>query len=378
MKQRKPYYFYLQSIGLLPFSLILIVASYSLEIYTGRFVLLIGVISLCIEIFYKIVYHRFLLMLGVSTLTLLQFVFFKYFLEKLLYDSLVFTDSVLLIGLLIINILFIRKFYKFFCHDYLENEISGSKKVMDNSVYEFMYMSRLLLYLSTFYGIATVTFNVISPNNENVYNFLNFRLGFILIIVYFVYESIRIILLNIMLSKEVWLPIVNDSLSYVGQVEKQESFSSDNCYLHPHLRVIIMNGNKIYLQPNQIKRSLSGLHWDTPVSVDLVCRKTLDNVLVRILEKYISLENKNVPRKLLSYKYESNVMNRIVLLYVLNLSDESHFIRKSQGGKFWTPAQIEAELKNDVFSDCFKQEYKLLKNTILLAWNYMEGKDEDK
>lgn len=96
---------------------------------------------------------------------------------------------------------------------------------------------------------------------------------------YFVYECIRIILLNKMLSKETWLPIINESLSVIGRVEKHESFRRGNCYLHPHLRVIIMCGNRIYLRPSQIKGSLSGLHLDTPVSEDLRYGETPDKVL---------------------------------------------------------------------------------------------------
>lgn len=80
MKQEKLFkhrYFYLQSAGLLPLFLVSLTNNYLTEIHTVKLALFIGLICLCVEIFYRIFYRRFLLMFGVSTLTLIQFASLK-------------------------------------------------------------------------------------------------------------------------------------------------------------------------------------------------------------------------------------------------------------------------------------------------------------
>jgi hypothetical protein len=37
-----------------------------------------------------------------------------------------------------------------------------------------------------------------------------------------------------------------------------------------------------------------------------------------------------------------------------------------QDGKLWTEAQIEDNLGNNLFCECFEMEYEYLKNTVLL------------
>ena len=373
MKQEKLFkhrYFYLQSAGLLPLFLVSLTNNYLTEIHTVKLALFIGLICLCVEIFYRIFYRRFLLMFGVSTLTLIQFASLK----LLFYNSLFLISNTVFLGILLfINILIVRGLHRILFHRHSRDYSRKDRMVMANIMHEFMYMSRLLLYVLSFYLAVTIMFNTYSRNMyPDIYVFLNYRLNLILMMLYFVYECILIILLNKMLSKETWLPIINESLSVIGRVEKHESFRRGNCYLHPHLRVIIMCGNRIYLRPGQIKGSLSGLHLDTPVSEDLRYGETPDKVLKIAMEKYISVENRNSPRRILTSKFKTDIMNRVIMLYVLNVSDESYVINKPRGGKFWTSDQIDAELGKGVFSTCFEQEYEFLKNTILLAWEYTE------
>lgn len=368
-------YFYLQSIELLPFVLILLQNSCFKGIQIEKLALFIGLISVCIEIFYKIIYRSFLPMFGAVSLSLLQFAILRFFFN--IFLSFV-SNTILLAILLFVNVLIVRKLYSFSFYNYSKSYY-GNKMVIDNAIYEFLYMSRLLLYILGVYLFIIVIYSTSLFNfHQDIYDFLNYRLIFILLIAYFIYECIRIILLNKMLSKEIWLPIVNKSFRTIGKIEKQESADCRNSYLHPHIRIIIMYKNQIYLQLNQIKNSLSGLRWDTPISLDLHYKESPDSILINsILKKYIVSENKKRCHKILTYQFKTDTMNRLIMLYVVNLSDELH-MNRSCGGKFWTPSQIEEELNKNVFSNCFEQEYEFLKNTVLLAWKYMKEKEEDK
>ena len=376
MKQEKLFkqrYFYLQSVGLLPLFLLSLANNHLSEIYTIKLALLIGVVCLCIEIFHWIARRRFILMLGISTLTLFQF----FFLKSLFYNTLFLISNTTFLGILLfINLVVVRGARGILFKNRSRNRSRKERAVISNIMHEFMYMSRLLLYVLSFYLAVTIIFNSNARKvYPEVYNFLNYRLNLILMMGYFIYECIRIVLLNKMLAKETWLPIINESLSVIGRIEKQESFRCGNRYLHPHVRCIIMSGNKIYLQPGQIKRSLSGLYMDTPISADLWYGEVPDDTLKRLLGKYVSHPEECTPRKILSSKFKTDIMNRVIMLYILNVP-ESYVINKLRGGKFWTSDQIEAELNKGVFSACFEQEYEFLKNTILLALEYAEEEKE--
>ena len=307
-KQR---YFYLQSVGLLPLFLLSLANNHLSEIYTIKLALFIGLVCLCIEIFHRVVRHRFILMFGVSTLTLLQFSFLK----LLFYNALFLISNTTFLGILLfINIVIVRGARRVLFKSRSHMRSRRDRAVMANIMHEFMYMSRLLLYALSFYLAVTIIFN--SHARElypEIYNFLNYRLNLILMVIYFIYECIRIILLNKMLSKETWLPIVNESLSVIGRIEKQESFRCGNRYLHPHVRGIIMCGSKIYLQPGQIKRSLSGLYLDTPISADLWYGEVPDDTLKRLSHKYVSQPEKCIFRRILSSKFKTDVMNRVII-----------------------------------------------------------------
>lgn len=378
MKQEKLFkqrYFYLQSIGLLPLFLLSLANNHLSEIHTIKLALFIGLVCSCIEIFHRIVRHRFILMFGVSTLTLLQFSFLK----LVFYNSLFLISNTTFLGILLfINLVVVRGARGRLFKNRSRNRSRKDRAVMSNIMHEFMYMSRLLLYVLSFYLAVTIIFNSYAHElYPGIYDFLNYRLNLILMAVYFIYECIRIILLNKMLSKETWLPIINESLSVIGRIEKQESFRCGNRYLHPHVRGIIMCGNKIYLQPGQIKRSLSGLCLDTPISADLWYGEVPDDTLRRVSRKYMSLSEECTSRRILSSKFKTDIMNRVIMLYILNVPDESYVINKPRGGKFWTPDQIDAELNKGVFSACFEQEYEFLKNTILLALEYAEEDEKE-
>jgi hypothetical protein len=85
-------------------------------------------------------------------------------------------------------------------------------------------------------------------------------------------------------------------------------------------------------------------------------------------------QNENIPvRFLLKYVFENENTKRLIFLYVSDIEEEELFNGMHlEGGKLWTETQIEDNIGNNLFSECFELEYEYLKNTILMVRHLKE------
>ena len=179
-------------------------------------------------------------------------------------------------------------------------------------------------------------------------------------------ESLRLNIFDNKLKHEDWLPVVNEKGDITGKIAKSVTKDLKNKFMHPVVRVALIFDGKIYLTKRKNNRILDPGKLDYPFEKYM----NFDDDLDRAVHDAIASETKNdqIPlRFLLKYVFENATTKRLIFLYVSEIETEDMFNSlQLQDGKLWTEAQIEDNLGNNLFCECFEMEYEYLKNTVLL------------
>ena len=195
----------------------------------------------------------------------------------------------------------------------------------------------------------------------------------IILITIIVLEETRLRILDKKLQSEEWLPIVNEEGSVTGKVATSVTKKMKNKYMHPVVRVAFIYDGKIYLQERKPTFQLDPGKLDYPIENFVFFKQEIGATVTECVKKITG--GVEIPlRFILKYVFDSESVKRLVFLYVSDISDEAMY--KSiylKGGKLWTTAQIDDNMGEGIFSECFELEYEYLKNTVLLANEYMRS-----
>ncbi|HEY6913071.1 MAG TPA: NUDIX domain-containing protein [Paludibacter sp.] len=231
-----------------------------------------------------------------------------------------------------------------------------------SELYRIVWKLVLLLFVYILGNIFLFYSGFANSTYQQLFQYVYLALLLALII----YEVFRVQIIRSKLFKEEWWPIVTDQGKIVGSIQHFTSLNDENKYMHPIVRVFIIDKGMILLQ----KRSDDSLFypglWDTAISNHVKMGETIEQCIDRTAEERYSLNN-------FKYMYLSN--------YTLELEKEYHyaflFVSCQQTEfklnptfaahlKWWTQQQIEEELETGIFTDNFKVEYDLLKRSGLL------------
>ena len=181
-----------------------------------------------------------------------------------------------------------------------------------------------------------------------------------------VYQALRFKILDKRLKEEEWLPVVSEQGDVQGKVAKSVTQGLKNKFLHPMVRVALIHDGKLYLKDRDALRLLDPGKLDYPFEKYMQFNHNLDEAIRNMVRKEVKTEQLPV-RFLLKYVFENDSTKRLIFLYVSLVSSEEAFNALNlQGGKLWTTTQIEDNIGNNVFSECFELEFEYLKNTVLM------------
>ena len=195
----------------------------------------------------------------------------------------------------------------------------------------------------------------------------------IIVLVIMIMETARLYILDKKLFQEEWLPVVTEKGDVTGKVAKSISKDLKNKFMHPVVRVALIYKGRIYLQEREQDRLLNPGKLDYPFEKYIQFNDKVDEALRDSIRKecgsgYIPL------RFLLKYTFENETTKRLIFLYISVIEDEKTFNSlRLQGGKLWTASQIEDNMGTEIFSECFELEYEYLKNTVLLAHQFLNS-----
>ncbi|WP_294083629.1 hypothetical protein [Proteiniphilum sp. UBA5384] len=193
----------------------------------------------------------------------------------------------------------------------------------------------------------------------------------IILLVIMIMETVRLHILDKKLYQEEWLPVVTEKGDVTGRVAKSITKDLKNRFMHPVVRLALIFKGRIYLQPRDHDRLLNPGKLDYPFEKYMQYNHKVDETLRNSIRKECGSDE--IPlRFLLKYTFENEITKRLIFLYVSTIEDEKTFTSlRLQGGKLWTTSQIEDNMGTEIFSECFELEYEYLKNTVLLAHQFL-------
>ena len=234
-------------------------------------------------------------------------------------------------------------------------------------MYEFCYVSVCILYVVSAY----MAFIILSYTYYGrIPDFVSVDLPIILIICFFMYEYIRMMLVHRIFSKEVWLPAVNEQGGIVGQVRRDESFSdTDTPYLHPHVRIVILVKDKIFLSFNEDPYTLCGKNsMDHILTGDLFYGESVEDCANRLMQEKIG--KRLELRSLLKVPFTWEKRKRLVFLFLAFLDTDDVLKNISiKEGRLWSIPEIREYLSTGKFSECLVEELDFLEKIVIPPYN---------
>jgi len=181
-----------------------------------------------------------------------------------------------------------------------------------------------------------------------------------------VYEMLRVNIIRSKLIHEEWWPIVSDQGKIIGSIQHLTSLNDEKKYMHPIVRVLLIDKAMIMLQKRSADSVVYPGLWDTAVTNHVSMGETIEQCVERTAAERYSLTD-------FKFMYLAN--------YILEVEKEQHYAflfvscqqmeykihsEYTDQLKWWTQQQIEAELETGIFTENFIVEYDLLKRSGLL------------
>lgn len=245
----------------------------------------------------------------------------------------------------------------------VRNYLSESFRVAFQTQYSLFFHLMLILVFFVFSSIDIPTTNYVPI----------ILISVAIYVVIIVMEVLRLRMLDRKLNKEIWLPVVNEAGQVTGRVAQSVTIAMRNKYMHPVVRVALINKGRLYLMNRQHDSILNPGMIDYPFEKYLLYKHDIEEAVRNSIKS--KLGDKEIPlRFMLKYVFENDDTRRLVLLYSSVIDDDDEFEKLGLvEGKLWTINQIEENIGMGVFSECFELEFEYLKNTALLKYTYENG-----
>ena len=113
---------------------------------------------------------------------------------------------------------------------------------------------------------------------------------------------------------------------------------------------------------------------DIPCESYLKFGESLEGGCQRLIEKYFPNTSGLNPTFSIMYRFQNEVTNRLIYLFILDVQDDKLLTnQRFEGGKLWQLQQIDQNIGQHFFSECFENEYDYLKDIIDIREIYKES-----
>lgn len=251
----------------------------------------------------------------------------------------------------------------------IESFIYSRENNMPPMINNLNELFRMILILSVliFLYISATTF-LIALQNSNLENSLKFVHGAYLTVFFFVifYELIRVTIIRVQLLKEEWWPILNENGKMIGSIHNKISLQEEKKYIHPVIRVMLIENNRIFLQKRCQQDSFYPGYWDTALSNHVRVNETVEQCISRTANERYGIKTLK-PIFLSNYMHETpNEYHYAFLFVACKLPDLEHNPEFIDIAKWWTIKQIEDNISTGIFTENFINEFEVVKRSGLL------------
>lgn len=218
----------------------------------------------------------------------------------------------------------------------------------------FMYVTAYLIIIHTVTSKVTSYLQVLHYTHLGV------------LVIFSLYEVVRVQMIRSKLIKEEWWPIVSDQGKIIGNVQHQISLNDERKYLHPVVRVLLIDKSMVLMKKRSFDDPESPNLWDTSISNHLKMGETIEKCVDRSAEEKYALNNFRF-MYLSNYTVEEKNEKQYAFLFVSCLQVQYRLNPNSlEQTKWWTQRQIEDNLEDGIFTNNFIMEFDLLRRSGLL------------
>jgi isopentenyldiphosphate isomerase len=310
-------------------------------------------------VFYKSIIHWFLV--SVIVYSLVGLIITVVILNNVPPPYHVVIGELVALGFMILLLAFRKVIYK------LVVSISSKKLSMENNLNELIRTTNTFSVLFALFALSYVCVYFFTFIHKSASLTFIYQVYTTLIVVVSLYETIRVMAVRGNLLKEEWLPIVNEYGNEIGSTNYHTSMGNNQQkYLHPVVRVIVIEGNRIFLKKNSCKDDFYPDQWDNAICTHIRLKETVDECLKRAAEITCGLNDIN-PVFLANYRIENSCEYQYVHLFISCCPTvEKQTVDTNSQVKWWTIQQINAELESGIFTQNFLKEFELLMRSGLI------------
>ena len=252
---------------------------------------------------------------------------------------------------------------------YIEAMLNRRKSKLPPMVNNLNEMFRMLWMLGAvifvYIHIYLITASLPIPNLEYTLQFIHDAYLVLFLFVVF-YELIRVTLIRVKLLREEWWPILNEKGKMIGSIHNKTSLSDPTKYIHPIIRVMLIEDNRIFLQKRCQQDLVYPGYWDTALSNHVKVNETVEQCISRTANERYGIKDLK-PIFLSNYMHETDFEYHYAFLFVAcKLPELEHNKDYIDHAKWWTVQQIEDNLSTDIFTENFLSEFELVKRSGLL------------
>lgn len=263
-----------------------------------------------------------------------------------------------------------------FINSYLKRSVVVDKKRLAQGIESSFVSIHIILLLGLLHlvliGIVFIFVSSVSPSLSNVlYRIIPFSIFTLAIIL----NQLGIVYFNKISKDTAYFPIVTIKGGVIGKTLATDVLEGKTPEtLYPVIRIAIMHNGMLFLSERSQNFLLDKGKTDIPCESYLKFGESLDAGCKRIIEKYFPNVSDLIPTFSIRYHFQNEVTNRLIYLYLLEIKDESLLSnQRFVGGKLWQLQQIDQNIGQNFFSECFENEYDYLKDIIDIREIYKES-----
>jgi isopentenyldiphosphate isomerase len=237
---------------------------------------------------------------------------------------------------------------------------------MSNNFSELYRAFWVMFFVLLSYISSNLLLRLFALVNYSLYFQLLQGIFIAIICVLSIFEVIRVHIIRSKLVREEWWPIVTKQGKIIGSIQHLISLSDEKKYMHPIVRVLLIDKGMIFMQKRSAEDLIFPGFWDTAISNHVRVGETIEQCIDRTTEERYALKG-------VKYMYLSNYTNEtpkehqyaflFVSCQLTEINPNPTFIELT---KWWTQQQIEENLDKAIFTENFKIEYDLLQRSGLL------------
>ena len=232
-----------------------------------------------------------------------------------------------------------------------------------NEMFRMLWMLGAVIFIYIHAYLLTASLQV--SNLDYTLKFIHDAYLVLFLFVVF-YELIRVTLIRVKLFREEWWPILNEKGKMIGSIHNKTSLSDPIKYIHPIIRVMLIEDNRIFLQKRCQQDLVYPGYWDTALSNHVKVNETVEQCISRTANERYGIKDLK-PIFLSNYMHETDFEYHYAFLFVAcKLPELEHNKDYIDHAKWWTVQQIEDNLSTDIFTENFLSEFELVKRSGLL------------